>query len=217
MSKGQTENTIELNGKLYDAATGAAVQEKEQTPAPAAGKTAPSLADMIKNLPAEPAHHSNRQRISHRIAAKSAVRHLEHSKTLMRSAVKKPAPGLKRHLKVQSSTDAALTAPSLTVAAKPSVHRVDVSRAQRAGRVPRSQAVQRFRKTELTNYSVPVTVRTTAQSPAALQPVQQLQPADPQPSQPTEDFLERAIQQATSHLEPAPMVKKRRLFWPFSA
>ncbi|HEY5152710.1 MAG TPA: hypothetical protein VII55_01925, partial [Candidatus Saccharimonadales bacterium] len=84
MSK--TNNTIEINGKRYDAKTGALL-DSAAVERPVAHTSKPSAA------------------IVKRSAAKPSVSHAPSpSRTLMRKAVKKPDPSLKRWHKAQGHT-----------------------------------------------------------------------------------------------------------------
>lgn len=130
----------------------------------------------------------------------------------MRSAVKKPAPSLKRHTKAHSHTDALVEKPAARLQPKPSAHRLDSERLKHAQHVRKSQLVSRFNDSKplaapdplqetITPATVPVTTIPTPIEPKVVQPLH-----------PTEKLLERALQNATSHLEPAPKKPKRPRF-----
>src|SRR5665213_960905 len=132
MSK--TKNTIEINGKLYDATTGVLLDsshtDTEQTP-----------------HTQEPVHmtpESSKPGIA-RSPAKRSISHAPaRSRTLMRQAVKKPASSLKRHHKAHVHTDTAALQSLSKVIVKPSALSLDEQRLRHAKQIPRSQLISRF-------------------------------------------------------------------------
>lgn len=203
-------NIIEINGKRYDVNSGATVGHPVRTPSakpktitvvtklePAQHK-ASDHAKPVKSAP-QPRTHTGRQRTN------NSPRHTtQHSKTLMRRAVKKPAPSLKRRIKVQGHTGTLVEQPSSQIVEKISISSFDPKRLQRASHVKKSNLIKHFNPNQPV-YAVPVTVTKTVVEPVSL-------PVADQPTAPTPDFLELAIQNATSHLEPAPKKpRKRRL------
>jgi hypothetical protein len=221
-------NIIEINGKRYDARTGAALSSSSNYHVgdivqPAAKATAAKTITIH-----QPSHHdiTPKAKPASQVRVHDAIRAPQHpanhkpqrSKTLMRAAVKKPAGSLKRHVKAQSNTDALVDKPSARLQPKSSVHRLDNKRLQHARNIPKSASVSRFSKIPLptTSPDSPVHIPTAARPPA-----QQPQPRaidSPMPKtakrqpQTTSDFLERAVQQATSHLQPPPPKPKKRSF-----
>lgn len=199
------ENVIEINGKRYDAYTGALLN--------AASPAQTAVVRSVDGL-THPAHHASKTaKPAHAVAAvhppkimdvnRPNPQHLRHhapkkSATLVRSAVSKPSGSLKRQLKIDSHTHALVAQPNVTIVKKLSHPKVDIQRQKRAVHTPRSDYVRR--------YSEPaklVSARTL--EAAAIKPVHASTPLQHQVSTPhasSMDVFERALQQANSHLEP---------------
>ncbi|MGC1176576.1 MAG: hypothetical protein WA843_00755, partial [Candidatus Saccharimonadales bacterium] len=217
---GKKNNIIEINGKRYDAQTGEPIDKhviKSATPQRAIDGIIRPSGHSAQSKPLSRAKHvvsitdgnaakksASTTRGPQRQPAKSSSgRTPQPARTLMRRAVKKPTPGLKRHLKPQSSTDRLLTKPKHAVRIKKSVHRLDDKRLQSARRVPKSKLISRF--AEVGQASVPI----IAPEPIAAQftPVTPRITADRKPvtlkrPKTTADLLEHALQRATSHQQP---------------
>ncbi|HVU59616.1 MAG TPA: hypothetical protein VHC98_02155 [Candidatus Saccharimonadales bacterium] len=137
-------------------------------------------------------------------AQQAAARHLQHSKTLMRTAVHRPDASLKRRVKAVTRTDILVKTPLFEVLPKHSVQAVDEKRLHRAQRVAKSKLITRFgnvhfqpmaQPTMHASISLPVSQpKTTALSDIVSQP----RPA----RQPSADVFERALAIASSHREP---------------
>lgn len=205
---GKKQNIIEINGRRYDAHTGVALDH--------AGPAAPSTVVKpiaIKHTPSEtvvkPVKRPDHHKVS-RQAARPAARHKQqHSKTLMRRAVHKPGASLKRHIKVQSDISALVEQPSLRIVPKLSFNIANPKRLELANKIKRSESIKHFNfnQQSYAAYKVNVTVKKPAPQPAAIPKTVPRQAAPD-----LDDIFERAIQNATSHLEPAPQkAKKRRI------
>lgn len=232
-------NIIEINGRRYDARTGesldgpVAVEPVADRPKPATGAVVQSATAYHNRLSTKPtglriarpaqSAPAPKVRVHDAIKARPQKRHLQRSATLMRSAVKKPAKSLKRSAKAQSPVDILAYQPAGRLQHKASAHQIDDNRLQRARATAKSQAVSRFSRP---HGSVP---NPPAQLPGR-QPKSAEFPAShlPSPAPPPipmrahqaldelNDLVEHALQQAASHLEPAPAAPKRRLFWRFN-
>lgn len=168
---GKNTNTIEINGKTYDAKTGALLV--------GAHKTMPTATH--QSVVAKP-------KTAHRVA-KHASRTPSSSHTLMRHAVKKPAATSK--LRAQSA--AAVVPTKLEV--KKSVQRIDPRRLNKAGQVRKHGLITHFAPLGQENtFQVPTTLPN--RQPTAM--AEQSKVAKPKT---TADLLERAILEATSHTE----------------
>lgn len=165
------QNIIELNGKRYDAVTGAflgdtkggqphrpsngrAVDGFIRTKRPAAQTTpvkpaAPAPAKTVVTTPSKTVKKPgvNRTRV------KPLQPHTpEHAKTLMRRAVHKPHTNIKPAIKPQAPTElmaAPLKSITTPLEKKLSVKQVNPARMARAKATPRSQHVQRFNQAAL--------------------------------------------------------------------
>ena len=208
---GKKSNIIEINGKKYDTHTGAPIGHAAShttAPAPAKPITVHHESDSSRSseVPAKPHPRSERK------AAKKLTRHApQRSTTLMRRAVKRPADNLKRHVRAQGHTDSLIDQPLAEIAPKLSFGKPDTKRLQRATHVKKSQLITHFNPQQPT-YAVSVTVVRTNQpgiSAAMAKPAFTLKNYQRQPAPDAADIFDRAIQQATSHLEPAPKQPRR--------
>lgn len=215
----KTNNFIELNGKRYDAVTGAFLgpgpAATTATPLTTALKT-PSRGAVIDGVlpktkavsgiatPKKPApvHHSK----------PLAAHKPEHTKTLRRDIVKPPVITAKKAIKPQAPTDLVQHKPGvLTVAPKLSSDIIDPARASRASQVARSPRVERFRRTQAVRHA-------TMAAPAA-RPIQQHAATSSLTRTPVSiparhavtarppadtDIFEQAIAYARSHEQPVP-------------
>lgn len=142
-------------------------------------------------------------RTSRRPAKKLSRHSQQRSQTLMRRAVKKPGASLKRRIRVQGHTDALIDQPLSRVMPKTSFGSPDPKRLQRASNVKKSQLIRHFNLGE-PGFAISVTVTKPVVEPISL-------PVSAEPTAPTPDFLEQAIERATSHLEPAPKKPRKHL------
>jgi hypothetical protein len=216
------ENYIELNGKRYDARSGAvlsgdaahsrghqsvdgmvrpsahavhaprthvASRTRVEAPKPAVHKPVMDVRRPAAHKPAhKPAHH-----LTHHTAKKS--------ETLMRSAVHKPEPSIRRKAKATSHTHALVAQPKFQIIKKLSHPSVDKKRVKRSSLIARSEYIRRFANpTEL-----PKPKAHAAAIPASqFKPVHADAPAVHAVSMPQAsslDVFERALQTANSHME----------------
>lgn len=157
------------------------------------------------------------QDVVRRAPAKHASAHApKPAQTLMRKSVAKPQNSLKRTVKAHGSTDALAQRNLGEIVKATSVLSVDEQRLSRARRINKSNAVQRFSKTNSqAATAVPVHITPKAVAPAAQPHFNVAAPAPavarplkaasahPSKAQTTADLLERALQHATSHEQPA--------------
>jgi hypothetical protein len=174
---GKTNTIIELNGKRYDALTGALLSPAKPSHHPTihhtasskhhSGKTVdgivrrtakpqPSAAAKVATTPAAaPAAPKTAPKAAPVMDIKRNVHHAAHRKTdrshtLMRTAVKKPAPSLRRTVKAHAPrSDVLAKVPEHHVAAKLSVRHVDARRLKRAERIAKNKLVSRFGHVEM--------------------------------------------------------------------
>jgi hypothetical protein len=189
-------NIIEINGKRYDARSGALLSDggaagvrPAKPEAPAVKK--PTMHDVV------------------RPRAKSGGRHTPTpAHTLMRSAVKKPTAAPRQHSKAQT----ALRKPPLAaVKVSKSAHRVDHGRLQQASHVPKSHLIKHFAPLPPTTIeTVPPPAPVHPAPPAAHRAAHHAKPAAK--ARTTADLLEHALQHATSHEQPpaAPRHSRRK-------
>lgn len=191
MNKNNT-NTIEIKGQLYDAISGAPIQAAPKAQSSAADKEVLSTATPNQK---HPVNEVNRH------APKT-------SQILMRSAVKKPDPSLKRRIRISESTERAIT--PIPITEKSSLTRLAVQRPDRA------QRAALFKQSELISHSfVAPSERPAAQSEdpiaEAPRPVPQITPPAP-PKSPADLLLQRGLSQATAHEQPPLPLEKSG--WP---
>ena len=123
-----SQEVIRLQGKAYDAVTGALATGVVKT-----SKKPATRHTVIAKISTTSVHHST---INHMKAHAAQPSH-----TLMRRAVKKPGQSLKRQVHVQGALTRPLPA---TVAVKHSVAQVDAERLHKAQQIPKHQRVNRF-------------------------------------------------------------------------
>lgn len=191
---GKTNNIIEINGKRYDASTGAPLpkqsidglskpskQPTQLVPAYTAPQTItkkPVMNDVVR----EPAKHLN-------------ARQPQTAHTLMRTAVKKPAPSLKRQVKAHGPADTVARKPVAQIIPKPAAHAVNPHRVSHAQKVSKSAHVSRFFSDKKHVATPPV----AAHAPVLAQKAAH-QPLITKPKS-TADLLQHALEHATSHEE----------------
>ncbi|MCA9334367.1 hypothetical protein KC963_04940, partial [Candidatus Saccharibacteria bacterium] len=220
----KTKNTIKINGHTYNAVTGELLRAGNSPVSPATNPQ-PLVAGTIitpNTVPeSQPNASINSTKHSKHIAkqahhqAKHAKRTPEHSKTLMRGSVKKPAQLAHGHDQDHISARSKIAKPSSVVAVKKSARRIDERRLRHATSIPKSHKVTRFSKSHPVKHT-----------PAAKPPQRKPQPiqhhatsthprraAHHQPMhrpKTTEDLLQEALHHATSHKQPAPKRHMRR-------
>lgn len=207
----KTNNVIELNGKRYDAGTGAFLGSS-----PAINSMVRSLDGFVvaptgaklTHLPTRPAPSSHQT--GHRShPVKSLTAHQpQHSKTLMRHGLSAPTAKDLKPLRGAMPTDVTVAKPTvLSVKPKLSSEQIDATRSERALATPRSQQVARFQRHQ------PVSLN--AQSARSTQPIRPTpaqinsQPTT-RPVAPPRDIFEQAIVSATSHEQPTHKESRRQ-------
>lgn len=196
-----TKNTIiEINGRRFDAKTGKPLaNDGVLNPSPAklttkAVVSQPTMQDVVRH----PASH--------------ATRHKPHvSRTLMRSAVKKPAKA-QPAVRARGHVDH-LAKSAVAVTPKQSAHRLDEARLTKSKSIGRSQLISHFSATNnvgqlATPAKVPMAT-TAVTTPTAAAPPAARQPAARQPKT-SADLVEQALRHARSHEEPATKTKAKR-------
>lgn len=217
----KTHTIIHLNGKSFDAVTGKPVSSHlESTPKARSidGVVRTNRQAAVSPQPVT-AIASTSPAVSRKahLPAPKAKGHKPHtSNTLMRSSVIKPAPGRQPSLHPITRTDILAAQPSIAVTSKLSAHGVDKRRQARASRVGKSKLVSRFGSLE-TQPSAALA------SPAAEPAAEIIVPPSPQqevirlkprfnnlPGQKSMDIFQKALMQATSHVDAKPSARPHR-------
>lgn len=189
---GNTENSIIINGKRYDAVTGAMLGDAPTGAAPVRTATHSPVVDgfVKRSKDVSTPHHST---VSF---AKHHTHQLQKSKTLMRTAVRKPSDTL---LQKKTSTEQQKKVFSPKVTVVPRTGTTPAHRQQLAQTVQKSTLVQKFgtASTSAKPSYAPLSVRPAPVAP----PLQQ--------KSKTSDLLERALQAAEGHKEQFNEPKKR--------
>jgi hypothetical protein len=175
---GAKQAFIEINGRRYHAETGQPLKAS------------------VESRPRPAAKNKGRQAAGHAAHHQPVT-----TRTLMRQAVKKPAP--KGRLKAHGRIDA-IARHFLAEIEKPvSITSLDEKRLTRAKHIKRSQAISRFPRLGQSPAYTP--------APALIKPATRsaTQPAHSKP-QSTAELLEKVIQQATSHEQPPVKTRRRR-------
>jgi hypothetical protein len=219
-------NIIEINGKRYDALTGTVIVDspatqpskgtvdgiinrKDQSPKPEQKPLKSSAKSRtLTSVVTQPVMDIARSRTVHSKSAHSP----EPAKTLMRSAVHKPNPALKRTIKTQSATDGTKALqPTATIQRKLSSKRIDPEKQQHANVTPKSKLVSRF----VRGQAAELTMQASVPSPAVAAhqkrvAMQQARTDMPTPAkQPSLAIFERAMHAATSHEQPYAIPEKQ--------
>jgi hypothetical protein len=214
------KNYIVLNGKHYDAVTGALIKSAATPVHAAATHTRVTHSQPTRQHVAQSAAKTfkkNTSRSHHNTSKPVTIRKPENSKTLMRHAVKKPSAKVLPHVK--QAYPVAKTASGGSIAPKKSAHSVDGLRSRRAQEIHKSKHIARF----ATPATVPIA--TKVQPIAIKEPpvhTKKAQPTHPRPhTSPTahkshpnakekkDALFEHALANATSHEEKEPTVKRR--------
>jgi len=203
---GKNNNIIEINGKRYDARTGdilshphANQTKPKPTPSPTMKPSTKSSATSAASKPSM--HDVVRQ------TPKTASRHApKPSKTLMRHAVKKPSLTPQSKIKTQSPADLLAQKPMSDVVIKKSAKNLDTNKLAKASKVPQSGLITHF--SSVTSDANSPVLATVASNPSPIKTMA-ASGAIKAKAPTTKELLERAVQQAKSHQEPAPKLKKR--------
>lgn len=163
-----SEHVIELNGKRYDAITGAQLGTSATVPVPAKShkgkvidgivRKAPPKVHALPHKPVEahtestplPAPSAAQKPIApapkgpRHAHARSVTPRPKRSQTLMRSSVKRPQASLKPAIKPQAPAEVMAKPTSSQLARKHSVAQVDTKRMERAIHTPKHQTITRF-------------------------------------------------------------------------
>lgn len=187
----------------------------------------PTQSRTVRTTQPAPVHHAatatkstSKVRVHDAIKARPQQRRQQHSTTLMRSAVTRPGKSLKRRARVQGPADTLADPPAARLQRKASVHQINEKRLQRAHATAKSQLVSRFSRPHGSVQEPPAHLPARQPKPAEF-PASHLPGPSPMPVRAhrtvaeLNDLVEHALQQAVSHLEPAPATPKRRLFWRF--
>lgn len=207
--------TIEINGRRYDAVTGAPVDDAS-IPAiqpiddvvrvskhPATAEQPLHATPAVKPITPAPAPvvKAATTPVTVRTVHHTSAHKPQHGKTLMRKAVVKPQPELKRHTKAITRTDILAKVPQVTVAPKRSVSGISPQRQGRAEQVAKSERVSKFAPGQPLFASVP---------PATPQPAPSVRPTIPALQRPlittsttrSMDVFQRALKHANAHEQP---------------
>ncbi len=201
-SKKQT--ILTLNGRSYDALTGKPVEGRINAPgrraisdvvAPRASRTQIAPPTPAPTETPKPPVTTNGPKV---MDVSRSTRHIkprsqQRAKTLVRSAVSKPKPGLKRQTKVSAPTKA-LSPHIATVAPKWSAGQINPKRLNRAEHVAKSEAITRFSEGSVVGTPTPQSIA----SVSTRAPAEAID-ASQQPATDSHDLFEKAIAAAESH------------------
>lgn len=198
MSK--NNNIIKINGKTYDAKTGANLSHPESG----------HIIKPSKTQHSHPAGHKPKPDITRPPGHIARGHKPKPSKTLMRHAVKKPGPYTKdKHIKAQGPSDIAIN-PLADVVMSKSAKKIDHTKLAHAKKVPKSHLITHF-----SDVTSDINAPVTTPSQTATKPAQEASisaSTTPKKTKPktTAELLDHAVSQANSHEEPAPKLKNHR-------
>lgn len=217
----QNTHVLELNGRRYNAMTGALLSDGQKSvdgfwqppahPQPKVTDRAMHPTALRRQTIEEKPKPGPKQLEIHRTGTHHHQPHqLQHSKTLMRGAVHPPGDPLKRHLKPMSHTGTLVKASSFDIVPKRPADTIDPSRLKHAHTVPRSQLVRRFATSTAAQPALAARAAATYQQPRPITPVVATAPQPAAPAhQPSYDVFEHALAMANSHQEPYRPVKHK--------
>lgn len=206
-----SQNVIELNGKRYDAITGAYLGKGSHVGLHMSGpgrvidgfmrpqsKAVPErpAAVSVHHKTIEPLHPPVARKRTHQPAKLAKPHHPEHAKTLKRTAVHQPSVTIKPKVKTQAPAELAAR-PHTALQHKPSASSIDPDRSSRATHISRHQAVRHFHSAQHaapTHSALHVPVIPVRAAPPA--------PARAQAHKTHSDIFESAIARAKSHEQP---------------
>lgn len=212
----KTKNTIKINGHTYNASTGELLHAGQVVrPQPISAASHAQTAGTIIVPARESTSHiassaslAGRKQPTMRQKAKSTTRTPQHSKTLMRSSVRKPAHAANSHDQTHIKATSKLRKTGAVIAVKKSARRIDKRRLSLAKSVSKSQKITKFNKSTAamhtpahrpTHHAVhPIQHHTTSTHPRRSPHPQQVHR-----SKTTEDILQEALHHADSHTQPA--------------
>lgn len=202
----KNNNIIEINGRRYNAKTGAALTSAGPAKAPA------EPAARANHNP----HAAKPKPAAHRAAGRTVKQRSPHrpgsAHTLMRQAVEKPQPSLKRQSKARGRVDPPSKRPLGRLEVKESASRLDAERLRHAKQISKSRLISHF--PPFTAGDI-IKVRRAQQPAAASSQTAKLTPPKRPAAQAkhrpktTSELLDQAVRQATSHLEPPPKQPRR--------
>ncbi len=218
------QNVIELNGKRYDAITGAYLGKSHVIPKhiteqyihgkvidgfvrpnqPAAAKPAPQKATPKPAAPVvQKAEPKTLAKHMHEVAKHAQAHAPEHAKTLMHRHIRKPEFTLKPAIKAQAPAEV-MAKPQSALMHKRSAYGIDPIRKERAALTSQHQAIRHFHRGSNAVHTVS-RVEVLNVRPAPLSAAH-----PPRPSQKHTDIFEAAIAHASSHNEPMHKTRHRR-------
>jgi hypothetical protein len=194
---GKNNNIIEINGKQYDARTGAPLSASHSNPHANHHQATETVKPIV---------HKPQMSDVIRHPAKHVKGHpTQSSKTLMRHTVHKPDPSAKKHFKANGHTDKLVAKSAADIAQKSSVHAVDGKRAKHAARVEKSNLITRFSDTVAAQ---PPLLMSAPSATLTAPAIPLTSSAAEQPD--TATLLQHALDNATSHTEKHPHSKKAK-------
>lgn len=209
----QNRYILELNGRRYNAMTGELLSDAPKSVdgfLPVGAASAP-VAEAPALSPVHPVATSRHMDVKRAGVHHKQPHQLQHSKTLMRTAVHHPGDSLKRHLKAAPHTGALVKSPTFDIVPKRSADLVDPRRLKHAHTVPRSQLVRRFAASDAqlraAQPAVAARAAGTYQQPTTT--LSASRPAVAPAHQPAYDVFEQALRAANSHKEPYRPVKQK--------
>lgn len=198
----KNNNIIKINGRHYDANTGDALSAFGSV---TISDIKPVLHNRHSASVKAPRVESNKPLLSNDIrrVAKTVQSHApQPSKTLMRSALKKPLPTQKHALKSHGTIDSLIRQPKNVVPTKLSINNIDVKRLKHALVIPKSKLISHFNSFLQPS---PEEIAQTSLTPAIADVKPHKLEGSTKP-----DFLQVAIDRATSHQQPAYKPPKSR-------
>ncbi len=208
------KNYIVINGRKYDSSTGELVQEQPKKPETT--HSAKNIGEIIRpNL--ESKHQSNQQP-KPKVRPNTPVRATNHhsknhqkSQTLMRQAVKKPAPNLRKSVQQDFKT---ISKSQLSVHPERIKQAIDIQRSPQIKKYQQPSIQQtKIAALPVRKPAQPIDSMQTARPKPVQQPTIPQNPQQTQTANPASQLVDRTIQNANSHQQkflPEQATKRKR-------
>lgn len=209
------KNILVINSREYDALTGLPLDGKTLKPKsgtePKPHIDKKPIAILAKQPKAKTAN--NKTKTAHKPAMNVSAHKPKPAATLNRLGVKKPPKSLKRTIKTQGHVESIAKFPASTIRVKKSAKKIDNKLLLYAKRIHRSPLIKHFSSVAASdlNLTGSTSTSTDAAKPKAPPKLSNTATAYVKTQKPktTEELLEYAISQATSHEQKPPPKKSR--------
>lgn len=197
---GKTNQTIEINGKKYDAATGQRIISQQTSPAnhhpakkPVALSRTTKSAEAVHRSPALSSHQTHKK--------------TQKSQTLHRDGLRKPVPT--KPVKASSTAHKVVPHKPKPTLSSPLTKQLDIARVKRAEQIKRSNLVSKF-GSDGARVQHPIEQPLQTRQVVNMEVRREPEPAKKLPLSPVQSVLESGLKNAQSHKQPMHNHKKSK-------